>query len=142
MWSDTLLRAEQLHLLRLGGWGVLTAAAGVVLALLSVRARDRAPLLRHFATQLGGIGGLVVVAAAWQARGLGLRDLAAAVALDRMSWLAIGISIGVLSVGATLLASGWLLGRRLGLVGAGLALVVHGVALAALHLVLANQIVR
>lgn len=142
MWSDTLLRAEQLHLLRLGGWGVLTALVGATLALVTLRARSQAPLLRHFALQLGGIGALVVAMTAWQARALKARDLAGAVSLDRMTWLAIGIFLGVLTVGATLLVTGWVLGRRLRLLGAGLALLVHGLALAALHLVLANQIVR
>jgi hypothetical protein len=37
---------------------------------------------------------------------------------------------------------GWRLGRRLGLVGAGLAVVIQGIALALLDLVLAGQISR
>ena len=45
-------------------------------------------------------------------------------------------------VGMTLLVFGWRMARRMGLVGAGLAVVVQGSALALLDLVLANQISR
>jgi hypothetical protein len=45
-------------------------------------------------------------------------------------------------VGLTLVVTGWMLGRRVGLVGAGLAVVVQGTALMLLDLLLASQISR
>ena len=45
-------------------------------------------------------------------------------------------------VGATLAIAGWKLARRLGLVGAGIGIVVQGLALTLLDLVLASQISR
>jgi hypothetical protein len=43
-----------------------------------------------------------------------------------------GLEAGFVAVGATLAIGGWAMGRRLGVVGAGLAIVVHGLALIAL----------
>jgi hypothetical protein len=45
-------------------------------------------------------------------------------------------------VGAALALAGWRLGRRLGLVGAGVGVIVQGSALLVLDLVLAAQISR
>ena len=45
-------------------------------------------------------------------------------------------------VGATLALCGWKFGRRLGLVGAGLGVIVQGLALAVLDLQLSAGIVR
>ena len=47
-----------------------------------------------------------------------------------------------LLVGSALLVLGWRLARRMGLVGAGLAVIIQGAALALLDLVLAGQISR
>jgi len=57
-------------------------------------------------------------------------------------WLNIGLDAGYVLVGLTLAIVGWKVGRRLGLVGAGIAVVVQGLALALLDLVLAAQISR
>ena len=54
----------------------------------------------------------------------------------------IGLDVGYTLVGATRITLGWTLGRRLGLVGAGIGVVVQGCALALLDLVLAAQISR
>jgi hypothetical protein len=75
-------------------------------------------------------------------RALALRDLASATRLDRFLWLNIGLDAGYVMVGLTLLIGGWRLARRAGLMGAGIAIVVQGLALALLDLVLANQISR
>jgi hypothetical protein len=75
-------------------------------------------------------------------RSLAIRDLASATRLDRFLWLNIGLDAGYVMVGLTLLIAGWRLARRPGLIGAGIAIVVQGMALALLDLVLANQISR
>jgi hypothetical protein len=73
---------------------------------------------------------------------LATRDLAGATRLDRLLWLNVGLDAGYVLVGLTVLATGWRLGRRLGMVGAGLAIVVQGIALGLLDLMLASQISR
>ena len=59
-----------------------------------------------------------------------------------MLWLNIGLSIGFVLVGLTLVVLGWRAVRRLGLVGAGIAVALQGTALALLDLVLAGQVSR
>jgi len=56
--------------------------------------------------------------------------------------LYIGLDVGYVLVGITLVVLGWRLAGRMGLVGAGVAVVVQGAALALLDLVLAGQISR
>jgi sulfite exporter TauE/SafE len=70
---------------------------------------------------------LVLAALAW--RGLAERDVVGATKLDRLLWLNTGLNIGYIAVGVTLAVVGWQLGRRLGLVGAGLGVTVQGLAL-------------
>lgn len=145
MWSDSLLLAERSHLLRLLAWGVGSVVAGsLILVVLIVAARRAArggeggdaagasPLLTHFAIQTAAWGAvdLALAAAAW--RGLAMRDAYGAARLDHMLWLNAGLDIGYVAVGVTLAVAGWLLGRRLGAVGAGIGVVVQGVALLAL----------
>lgn len=141
-WADTLLDVERLHLLKLLVWGALSVGVGTALiALLRVRRLDSA-LLRHFAIQSTAWGAIDIAIAIWARQGLHLRDLAGAVALDRFVWLNVGLDAGYVAVGATLALLGWNLGRRLGLVGAGLGVIVQGCALVLLDLQLAAAIVR
>lgn len=141
-WSDTLLQMEQLHLLKLQLWAILSIVAGSgILALLRVR-RTESPLLSHFAVQSAAWGAVDLAIVFWARRGLHLRDLAEAVALDRFVWLNIGLDVGYVAVGVTLALLGWRFGRRLGLVGAGLGVVLQGLALTVLDLQLAAVIVR
>ena len=141
-WADTLLAAEQLRQLQLTVWalsGILVATA--VIALLKAR-RVASPLLSQFAIQ-GIVWGLLELAfVALSSSHLELRDLRSAVSLDRTLWLAIGLEAGIVAVGATLIVFGWRLGNRLGLMGAGLGVVLQGVALAVIDLQLAAAIVR
>ena len=135
MWSDSLLVAERAHLLRLLAWGAGSVLAGTALLLVVTLRRGTpggAPLLTNFAIQCAAWGtiDLAIAAVAW--RGLAERDLAAATKLDRLLWLNMGLDVGYVAVGITLAVIGWLLGRRLGLVGAGLGVVVQGLALVAL----------
>jgi hypothetical protein len=142
MWADTLLSAERVHLLRLLVWGALSVLAGTALvAWLYARGRPSV-LLEHFAVQTLACGAIELgfVATAW--RSLALRDLAAATRFDRLLWMNIGLDIGYVLVGVTLVIAGWRPGRRLGLVGAGTGIVVQGTALCLLNLLLASQISR
>jgi hypothetical protein len=141
-WADALLQVEQFHLLKLISWAVLSVVCGTfVLALLRVR-RTESALLTHFAIQSIAWGGVDLAIALIARQGLALRDLSSAVALDRFVWLNIGLDVGYVGVGATLALLGWRLGPRLGLVGAGLGVVVQGLALTLLDLQLAAGIVR
>ena len=129
MWSDTVLAAERAHLLRLFAWGGASVLLGslVVVALLVRRAES--PLLRWFATMTAAWGAvdLLIAAVAW--RGLAPRDLSGFTRLDRLLWLNVGLDVGYAAVGVTLMVLGWRLGRRLGVVGAGAAVVTQGLAL-------------
>ena len=130
MWSDTLLVAERAHLLRLLAWGAGSVLAGsAILALLAARRAGRPPLLSHFAIQTAAWGAIDLALAALAWRDLAPRDIAGAAHLDRLLWLNTGLDVGYIAVGVTLALTGWLLGRRLAPVGAGLGVVVQGAAL-------------
>jgi hypothetical protein len=142
MWADTLLSAERTLFLRLLVWGATSVLVGTALVAW-LRARGRpSSLLEQFAILTAGWGAVEVVYAAVARAGLAPRDLAGATRLDRLLWLTIGLDIGFVLIGLTLVATGWRLGRRLGLVGAGTAVVVQGTALLLLDLLIASQISR
>lgn len=142
MWADTLLATERAHLIRLIVWGGVSLLVGsALLGLLRMRGH-RSALLDHFGIQTAAWGALILVLALAGLQRLELRDLAGATRLDRFLWLNIGLDTGYVMVGITLLVLGWRVTRRLGLVGAGIAVVVQGSALALLDLVLASQISR
>jgi hypothetical protein len=142
MWGDTLLASERAHLLRLVGWGASSVLIGTALLAWLLMRGWRSPLLRHFAIQTGAWGAIDLALAGVSFRSLAVRDLAGATRLDRLLWLNIGLDGGYVLVGATLIAAGWALGRRLGLLGAGMGVVVQGSALAVLDLILALHISR
>jgi hypothetical protein len=142
MWADTLLAAEQVHALRLLLWGGGSALVGTALLAWLRVGRRRSALLEQFGLQTAAWGAAVLVFGAAARASAAARDLAGATRLDRLLWLTLGLDVGYVLVGVTLLMTGWLLGRRLGMVGAGLAVVVQGGALALLHLLLASQISR
>ncbi|MHB1313422.1 MAG: DUF6992 family protein [Gemmatimonadaceae bacterium] len=131
---------ERAHLNRLAGWGMASAIAGALLLLLVWRKRASMPMPFHFALQTTLWGFVELVFAGGGFRALALRDHAAAVSLDRMLWLTIGLETGYTLVGVTLVLVGWLMGRRLGVVGAGVGVAVQGAALVVLDLVLAGQV--
>ena len=142
MYGDTLQLFERTHLLRLLVWGAASVLAGTaLLAWLRVISRESA-LLKHFAIMSAAWGVLDLVVGLILSTQLTIRDVAGATRLDRLLWLNIGLDAGYVLVGLTLVAIGWKIGRRLGLVGAGIAVVVQGFALALLDLVLAAQISR
>ena len=101
-------------------------------ALLFIAARrpSRSPIVFHFAVQSIAWGAAILAVGASGLHSLELRDLASATRLDRFLWLNLGLEIGYVAVGMASAASAWLLGRRYGGVGAGVAIVVQGLALA------------
>ncbi len=134
MWSDTLLALERAHLVRLLAWGGTSMLVGSALyVLLTVRRADSA-LLRHFAIQTCAWGLVSLAIAATGMARLAERDLASATRLDRILWLSVGLDFGLVLVGITLAATGWGLARRLGMVGAGIGVVVQGAGLLLLDL--------
>jgi hypothetical protein len=142
MWADTLLAAERAHVVRLLAWGGGSVLVGTALLAWLHAGRRRSALLEHFGIQTAAWGAAVLAFGAVARIALAPRDLAAATRLDRLLWLNIGLDGGYVLVGFTLIAAGWLLGRRLGMLGAGLGVVVQGIALALLDLLLASQISR
>ena len=141
MWADTLLALERAHLERLLWWGAASVAMGLLLLGVLRARRAASPLLRHLAIQTAAWGGVDVALALHAWRGLRLRDHAGATTLDRLLWLNLGLDAGYVGIGATLALTGWVVGRRLGAVGAGLGVVVQGAALFVLDLVLVQQLV-
>ena len=129
MWADALLGAERAHLQQLLLWGAASGALGLLLLVTIGRPR-RSPLVFHFAAQSVAWGAVILVVAGSGLRSLALRDLGSATRLDRLVWLNLGLETGYVAVGATIALSAWLLGRRYGGVGAGLAIVVQGLGLA------------
>ena len=101
-----------------------------LLLLLTTRRPRRSPIVFHFAAQCVAWGVVIVAVASSSLRSLTLRDLGSATRLDRFLWLNLGLDTGYVAVGATIALSAWLLGRRYGGVGAGVAIVVQGLALA------------
>ena len=140
MFADTFLALERAHLLRLAAWGAACLLLGTALFATLAARRVETPLLRHFAIQTAAWGAIDLAFAAWGWRGLRLRDHDGAASLERFLWLNLGLDVGYVGVGATLALTGWLLGRRLGAVGAGLGVVLQGLALLALDALFAARI--
>lgn len=134
MWADTLLILERGHLQRLALWAALCVLSGTtLLAWLTVR-RAAAPLLKHFAIQTAAWGVINIGIVAWAWRGLAVRDFAGAQQLLNILWLNCGLDAGYAAVGATMALLAWRWGPRPGVLGAGLAIIVQGLALLLLDL--------
>lgn len=142
MWADTLLAAERVHLLRLALWGAASLLIGTALVAMLHLGRPRSPLLKHFGIQTAVWGAVELGAALLLLRALVLRDLSGATRLDRLLWMNIGLGMGYALVGLTLVVIGWRAVGRIGLVGAGIAIVLQGAALTTIDLLLAGQISR
>jgi hypothetical protein len=129
VWADALLAAERAHLHQLMLWGGASCIAGILLLLTAGRP-NRSPLIFHFAAQSLAWGAVIFAVGVLGHRSLQLRELGSATRLDRFLWLNLGLDTGYVAVGATIALSAWLLGRRYGGVGAGVAIMVQGLALA------------
>jgi hypothetical protein len=129
MWSDTFLLLERGHLLRLIVWGGASVLLGTMMLLVAARAAPRPPFLHHFGLQTAAWGTIDLVLGLLSFRNLAPRDLQDAAQLDRFLWLNLGLDAGYVGVGATLAIAAWVLGRRWGGVGAGVAIVIQGLAL-------------
>jgi hypothetical protein len=140
MWADTLLLLERGHLLRLLVWGVASVVCGTLLLTYLAWKRDTAPLLRHFGLQTVAWGAVIVVICLVGWRGLELRDFAGLQRLLNVLWLNVGLNGGYVGVGTTIALLGWKLGKRAGLVGAGLGVIVQGLALLLLDIRLISAI--
>jgi hypothetical protein len=141
MWADTLLAAERAHLLSLMVWATASLFAGTALVAWLSTGR-RSPLLMNFAIQTAAWGAVELGTALLNYQNLALRDLSAATKLDRLLWLNVGLAAGGVFSGLVLVVAGWKLARRLGVVGAGIGIVVQGCALLLLELMLAKEISR
>lgn len=141
MWADTLFAAERAHLLSLMAWAAASLLAGTALVAWLGPGR-RSPLLVNFAIQTAAWGAVELGTALLSYQKLALRDLFAATKLDRLLWLNVGLAAGCVFSGLVLAVAGWKLARRLGVVGAGIGVVVQGCALLLLELMLAKQISR
>ena len=142
MFSDTLLLAERAHLNRILVWGAASVIVGTLLLAFVTARRVGTPLLLHFAVQTAAWGAIDLVIALVARRGLALRDVSGATRLDRFVWFNNGLDVGYVAVGLTLAIVGWQLGRRLGRVGAGVGIVVQGLALLVLDLRFSNTLAR
>jgi hypothetical protein len=142
VWADTVLRAEQQHLLRLMTWAALSILGATGVATTLAIRRVRSPLLTHFAIQMGAWGVVVAAIAGAGWSGLRLRDLSGAARLERLVWLNIGLDAGYVAIGATLALCAWIIARRIAPVGAGIGIIVQGLALLLIDLQFASMISR
>lgn len=133
MWADSLLDLERSQLLRLLVWcaGNVLVGTTLLLVLAARRHLHSAPLLQHFAIQtiawsaIAGISGL----AWWQS--LQLREYSGLLRLVNRLWLLTGLEVGLIATGATLALYAWRSTRvapRFGAVGAGIGMVLQGLA--------------
>lgn len=129
MWADTLLVLERGHLVRLALWGGASVVMGTLILAILMMKRVEAPLLRHFAIQNAAWGAIDLVICMFSWRGLALRDYAGAQQLVNILWLNTGLDAGYIAIGVTLAIAAWRWGPRPGAIGAGLGVIVQGLAL-------------
>ena len=142
MWSDTLLAAERSHLIRVLLWAATSATLGSVLVALVTVRRLNAPIVSWFAIQtvVWGTVELMIAVGRWQS--LSMRDVSAATRLDRLTWLAIGLDVGLIGVGVSTALLAWRPRHSLGAFGGGLGVLVQGLGLLVLDLTFASILGR
>ena len=142
MWSDTLLAAERSHLIHLVLWAATTAIVGTgIVATLTIR-RMTAPILLWFGVQSLAWGLIELMLTAIGFQSLAMRDVSGATRLDRLTWFAAGLDVGIVATGAAIVAVAWMFGRRLGAVGAGLGIVVQGLGMLVMNLTFASLLAQ
>ena len=142
MWADTILSAERQYVARILAWAALSIVAATTIAVMLSARRIKSPVLAHFAVQLGGWGLVLALIGALEWQGLHLRDLGSATRLEHASWLRVGFDVGVIGMGAVLVAASRWFGRSLAGMGAGAGLAVHGAALLVFDLQLVAAVSR
>ena len=150
MWADTLQQAERLYFLRLCLWGALATLAGTTLLVLAYVRATQPALLRRFALVCALLGSTELLIGLSAYRVVPLRDIAGATRLDRFAWLQLGLYLGMAVAGVTFalasrvkkLATGGLAETSLARMGAGVAVALHGLALATLELLLIADVSR
>jgi Na+-transporting NADH:ubiquinone oxidoreductase subunit NqrE len=150
VWSDALQHAERLHLLRLCLWGALSTLAGTALLVIGYVRAGGSALIRRFASVCASFGAVELFAAAIACRAVPIRDIAGATRLDRGAWLQLGLFLGLIGIGVTLVLAWHVKKSRsseavessLPTLGAGVAVALHGLALATLELLLIADISR
>jgi hypothetical protein len=142
MWSDTLLAAERSHLIRVAIWAATSAALGMAFVTIITIRRLIAPIVLWFAIQtlVWGSLELIVSAARWHT--VSMRDISAAARLERLTWLGVGLDVGLVAVGVATILLAWTPRRRLGAFGGGLGIIVQGLALLVLDLRFAAVLAR
>ena len=129
MWADSLFAIERGHILRLIFWGAGSVLLGTLLFIMLSWRRVRAPTLTNFAIQTGAWGAVIMAIGFWAWRGLSLRGFAGAQHLVNLLWLNTGLDVGYVMLGATLALAGWRLGPRPAAIGAGVGIILQGLAL-------------
>ena len=129
MWADTLAALERGHLLRLALWGGGSLMLGAMILVFLTWRRTSAPLLWHFAVQTALWGTVDVAISAWGWRGLALRDYAGAQQLLNFLWLNTGLNAGYAMLGVTLAVASWRMGPRPAGIGAGVGIMLQGLAI-------------
>ncbi|MES2522817.1 MAG: hypothetical protein V4617_08985 [Gemmatimonadota bacterium] len=129
MWADSLLALERGHLLRLALWGGASVLIGTLLLVWIAVRRAEVPLLRHFAIQTAAWGAIDLLICLWAGRDVAMRDFAGAQRLLNVLWLNTGLDAGYIAVGATIALTAWRWGKSPGGIGAGLGIIVQGLAL-------------
>jgi hypothetical protein len=142
VWADTVLHAEQQHLLRLLFWAGLSILAATGVATMMAVRRVRSPFLAHFAIQMGAWGVVIGAIAGLGWFGAQLRDVSGAARLERLLWMNIGLDAGYVAVGVVLALFAWMIARKMAAVGAGVGIVVQGLALLLIDLQFASVISR
>lgn len=132
MWADTLMAAERGHLLRLAWWAAGSVLVGAAVLSVSWRRIPRPALAWHFAVQCVAWGIVDLAIVGWGWGQVVPRDVNGYAALREFLWLNVGLDVGYAGVGTALAVAGYALGRRVGLVGAGLGVIAQGGALAIL----------
>ena len=142
MWADSFLRAEEQHVLLLLLWGALTVVSSTAIAITLVAQHRASAMLSQFARQLAVWGLLAAIVAAVEWHGIHLRDLASATRVERLVWFRMGFDVGIVGMGIILAATRRLIARSPGALGAGVAIMVHGLALFAVDVQFASSISR
>jgi hypothetical protein len=113
-------------------WALFCVVTGVALLGVLRWRKIQAPLLTHFAIQTLGWGVVNATIGHFAWRDMALRDFASAQGLVNLLWLNIGLAIGYALVGITLTLASWRMGPKMAGIGAGIGILVQGVALAVL----------